>query len=133
MLPPATEAALIARLSPGEWATVRSFSENGDVRPDEIMHILIKLQVSDASALLLLLRKLGMMTLSTPSPYRLTARELELIAALLRGSTNKDIAKALGISVETVKRHMANIMDKTGMGTRTEIAVFALDHKLVTR
>ena len=44
---------------------------------------------------------------------------------------HKDIAKQFTISEETVKRHLSNIFDKTGVSTRLELALFAISHKLV--
>lgn len=64
-------------------------------------------------------------------PYRLTAREREIILLITQGCTNKDIAEKLGISEETVKRHLTNIFDKVGMSNRLELALFALSHGLV--
>ncbi len=46
--------------------------------------------------------------------------------------SNKDVAKQFAISEETVKRHLSNIFDKTGVSTRLELALFAIAHKLVT-
>jgi two-component system nitrate/nitrite response regulator NarL len=41
------------------------------------------------------------------------------------------VAKQFTISEETVKRHLSNIFDKTGVSTRLELALFAIAHKLV--
>lgn len=61
----------------------------------------------------------------------LTARELEVISLVTQGGTNKDIASTLGITEETVKRHLTNIFDKAGMSNRLELALWALEHGLV--
>jgi two-component system nitrate/nitrite response regulator NarL len=63
--------------------------------------------------------------------YGLTPRELEVVTCIVEGCSNKDIAKQYGISEETVKRHLSNIFDKTGVSTRLELALFAISHKLV--
>lgn len=65
--------------------------------------------------------------------YRLTPRELEIVAQITAGASNRDIADALGISEETVKRHLSNIYEKTGVSTRLELALFALHKNLVPR
>ncbi len=54
--------------------------------------------------------------------YGLTPRELEVVQCIVEGCSNKDIARQFTISEETVKRHLSNIFDKTGVshaaGTR---------------
>src|ERR1700735_3910552 len=70
---------------------------------------------------------------STPEKktYGLTPRELEVVTCIVEGCSNKDVAKQFAISEETVKRHLSNIFDKTGVSTRLELALFAIAHKLV--
>src|ERR1700683_2551927 len=63
--------------------------------------------------------------------YGLTPRELEVVTCIVEGCSNKDIAKQFTISEETVKRHLSNVFDKTGVSTRLELALFAISHKLV--
>jgi DNA-binding NarL/FixJ family response regulator len=55
----------------------------------------------------------------------LTSRELEIVSAIRRGNSNRDIATTLTISEETVKRHLSNIYRKLGVSSRLELAVFA--------
>ncbi|MGW1345534.1 helix-turn-helix transcriptional regulator [Kribbella sp. NPDC002412] len=55
----------------------------------------------------------------------LTAREREVLAQLVAGRSNGEIAKALFISGKTVSVHVSNILRKTGTATRTEAAVLA--------
>jgi two-component system nitrate/nitrite response regulator NarL len=63
--------------------------------------------------------------------YGLTPRELEVVTCIVEGCSNKDIARQFTISEETVKRHLSNVFDKTGVSTRLELALFAISHKLV--
>jgi two-component system nitrate/nitrite response regulator NarL len=63
--------------------------------------------------------------------FGLTPRELEVVTCIVEGCSNKDVAKQFTISEETVKRHLSNIFDKTGVSTRLELALFAISHKLV--
>jgi DNA-binding NarL/FixJ family response regulator len=63
--------------------------------------------------------------------YGLTPRELEVVTCIVEGCSNKDIARQFKISEETVKRHLSNVFDKTGVSTRLELALFAIAHKLV--
>ena len=62
---------------------------------------------------------------------RLTPREFQVIAAVTDGETNKGIAARLSIKEDTVKHHLSNVFDKVGVSTRLELAVFAINHKLV--
>lgn len=62
--------------------------------------------------------------------YGLTGREIEIIAAVVCGCSNREIAERLKISESTVKHHIANIFDKTGQSTRMELAVFAREKRL---
>lgn len=64
--------------------------------------------------------------------YGLTPRELDVVTCIVEGCSNKDIARQFAISEETVKRHLSNVFDKTGVSTRLELALFAIAHKLVT-
>jgi two-component system, NarL family, nitrate/nitrite response regulator NarL len=63
--------------------------------------------------------------------YGLTPRELEVVTCIVEGCSNRDVAKQFTISEETVKRHLSNVFDKTGVSTRLELALFAIAHKLV--
>ncbi len=63
--------------------------------------------------------------------YGLTARELELVTAIVAGASNRDIAAQLGISLQTVKHHLTSIFYKTGASSRLELALLALKQGLV--
>ena len=63
--------------------------------------------------------------------YGLTPRALEVVGCIVEGCSNRDIAKQFSLSEETVKRHLSNIFDKTGVSTRLELALFAIAHHLV--
>ena len=66
-----------------------------------------------------------------PLVEELTPRELDVVSAVARGLSNTAIAKALGTSVETVKTHVTNAMDKLGVRNRTQLAVSALLYELI--
>ncbi|MGH9522137.1 MAG: response regulator [Terriglobales bacterium] len=57
---------------------------------------------------------------------RLSERERQIAALIARGLKNKDIGRELGISENTVKRHLQSIFNKTGARDRLELAVMAL-------
>lgn len=64
--------------------------------------------------------------------YGLTARELEILRYIVDGKSNKEIAADLGLSVNTVAAHRANIMDALGIHKTAELVVYALRNGLVT-
>ena len=63
--------------------------------------------------------------------FGLTKREFDIIGTIVDGYSNKDIARKYTISEDTVKHHLTNIFDKVGVSSRLELALFAVNHKLV--
>ncbi len=64
-------------------------------------------------------------------PDRLTDRELEVLALVTQGLRNKEIAAELGISENTTKYHLRNILEKLHAQSRTEVAARAVRDGLV--
>jgi NarL family two-component system response regulator LiaR len=62
---------------------------------------------------------------------RLSPREVEVLAVLARGRSNRAIARALSISEETVKAHVSSILAKLHLADRTQAAIFGLQQRLV--
>lgn len=62
---------------------------------------------------------------------KLNPREKEITRLIIDGLTNQGIAGKLGISVETVKKSIRNIMDKLGVSNRTQVAIAASQLGLV--
>jgi NarL family two-component system response regulator LiaR len=68
-----------------------------------------------------------------PGPeYRLTEREREVLALLVEGLTNRQIAQRLTLSHSTIKFHVSSILSKLGAASRTEAVSLALQHRLVS-
>jgi DNA-binding NarL/FixJ family response regulator len=63
--------------------------------------------------------------------FGLTRRELEIVAAIVEGCTNRDIAQKFSLSEDTVKHHLTHIFDKLGVSNRLELAMFAVNHRLL--
>lgn len=61
----------------------------------------------------------------------LTNREIEVLEQVIEGSTNKEIAKELYITENTVKIHLRNILDKLHVNNRVQAAVYAVREGLV--
>lgn len=59
----------------------------------------------------------------------LTQRELEVLAHIAAGDSNKHIARALDLSLHTVKRHVANILDKLDLASRGQAADWFRTHR----
>lgn len=66
------------------------------------------------------------------SPETLTERETEVLRLVAKGRSNKEIAHGLGISDKTAKTHVANILAKLGLASRTQAALFAVRTGLVS-
>ena len=58
----------------------------------------------------------------------LTRRELEILASVADGRTNREVAKLLWVTEQTVKFHLANIFRKLGVSNRTQASRWAHDH-----
>jgi DNA-binding NarL/FixJ family response regulator len=68
---------------------------------------------------------------AAPSPDRLTDRETGVLRLVVAGRRNKEIAAELGISENTVKFHLRNILEKLHAESRTEVAARAVREGLV--
>lgn len=63
---------------------------------------------------------------------RLTKRESDVLALLVKGHSNKEMAEAMFISEKTVKNHLTSIFRKLGVKDRTQAAVYALKNNIVS-
>jgi len=66
-----------------------------------------------------------------PVTEPLTAREQEVLRLLARGAANKEIAADLSITERTARTHVSNILGKLGLASRTQAALWAVEHKMV--
>jgi two-component system, NarL family, nitrate/nitrite response regulator NarL len=62
--------------------------------------------------------------------FGLTPREMDIVPQVAAGASNKDIAQLFSLREDTVKHHLSNIFDKLGVGSRLELAIFAINHGL---
>lgn len=85
------------------------------------------------SVTLRLLRHVAETTRPAPGrhAHRLSAREVEVVRAIARGRTNREIAAELFISLSTVKSHLSGIQTKLGARNRVEVAAWAWENRVV--
>lgn len=85
----------------------------------------------DREAVAAVLAAAGQRSAPVPWPAGLSDREVEVVRLVASGATNKDVARALGISAKTVAHHVAHVYDKIGTRSRAGTTLFALEHGLV--
>jgi DNA-binding NarL/FixJ family response regulator len=62
---------------------------------------------------------------------RLTPREMQIVALIVQGCKNKDIALQLGTKEQVIKNYLRGIYDKTGVSDRLELALFTIHHRVL--
>ena len=62
---------------------------------------------------------------------RLTPKEMQIVALIVQGCKNKDIAAQLHTKEQVIKNYLRSIYDKTGVSDRLELALFTLHHRLL--
>lgn len=67
----------------------------------------------------------------SPLPWKLTARERQVLAMVAAAHGNKEIARRFNVSEETIKHHLTRLFAKVGASTRLELAMLATRHGIV--
>ncbi|MGE0406652.1 MAG: response regulator transcription factor [Candidatus Korobacteraceae bacterium] len=62
---------------------------------------------------------------------RLTPKELRIVALIVQGYKNKDIATHLGTTEQVIKNYLRNVYDKIGVSDRLELALFTIHHRIL--
>ena len=62
---------------------------------------------------------------------RLTQKELKIVALIVQGYKNKDIASELGTTEQVIKNYLRNVYDKIGVSDRLELALFTIHHRIL--
>jgi len=62
---------------------------------------------------------------------RLTPKEMQIVALIVQGCKNKDIAQQLNTKEQVIKNYLRNIYDKTGVSDRLELALFTIHHRIL--
>ncbi len=95
---------------------------------DQILHA-IGIVMQDAGAFPPhVLQRLARGDVSTDPLSRLSQREMEIAELVAQGYSNKVIGAKLGLSDNTVRNHLANIMQKLGFHNRVQVATLVLQH-----
>ena len=63
--------------------------------------------------------------------FGLTPRQLVIVAHVVAGLSNREMAEKLSISEDTVKHHLSAIFDKLGVSSRLELALFATHYGMI--
>ena len=79
----------------------------------------------------LIIGQLAKTSAREPSPADISRRELEVLALLALGRSNKEVAAALDLSVKTVDAHRSNIMRKLNLRTYSDLIRFAIRHQII--
>jgi DNA-binding NarL/FixJ family response regulator len=78
----------------------------------------------------LLARRVRERASASPPTEPLTDREREVLGLVARGMSNKAIADHLAITERTARTHVSNILGKLGLASRTQAALYAVEHRL---
>lgn len=62
---------------------------------------------------------------------RLTPKELKIVALIVQGYKNKEIATQLGTTEQVIKNYLRNVYDKIGVSDRLELALFTIHHRIL--
>jgi DNA-binding NarL/FixJ family response regulator len=108
---------------------------NKDAHHDELLAAIRAVSRGDGalhpSAARVLMQSYKAASRPSASSDALTQTELKVLQLLAYGSSNRELAEALGVSVRTVTTHVRNILDKLQLENRTQAALYAREHGLV--
>jgi DNA-binding NarL/FixJ family response regulator len=139
--PPTRIILLTAAIEPGEIVTAVHLGARGIITKDSATALLFKciqrvlageywLDRGAVKDLVQALVAAGAQEGRRAGPPPLTRRELEIIATVVEGASNREVADRFGLSPQTVKNHLSNIFDKLGVSNRLELALYAVNHQL---
>ena len=80
-----------------------------------------------------LMKKYQQAAASTSLESEMTSREIEVLACVAQGLSNREIAEKLSISTRTVTTHVQNILDKLGLENRTQAALYAVERGIIRK
>jgi len=86
----------------------------------------------DPAVARILTRRVAARREPAPPAASLTEREREVLALIAHGLGNQAIADRLGITERTARTHVSNILGKLGLASRTQAALWAVEHRLAS-
>jgi DNA-binding NarL/FixJ family response regulator len=98
--------------------------------PDQIIQSIIAVTQGNSIFPAHVLQKIARGELGPSAASKLSPRELEIVAYVARGLSNRGIGESLGLSENTVRNHLRSILEKLGFDNRVQVATFALEHGL---
>lgn len=101
--------------------------------PDQIVQTLIAVSRGNSVFPSHVLQKIARGELGPGPLTRLSQRELEIVAHVARGLSNRAIGHALNLSENTVRNHLRSIVEKLGLDNRVQVATFALEHGIARK
>jgi len=138
-LPEARVIHLTTNLTPGRLQAVFEAGGDGCLSKDrsadalgQAMRLVIMGEKVFPSEVMSLLRQVDRSGGSGTRPNGLSARESQILSSLLEGESNKAIANVLRISEATVKVHLKSLMRKLNVTNRTQAAIWAMNHGMIS-
>lgn len=114
--------------------SIRSAKNGVNVLSPQMMAKYVHTKMEDSEIDALCPPKSGLKRPETPrsleDEWQLTRRELQTLAWLAKGFTNKGIARELDLSESTVKVHVQSILRKLELNSRVQAAIFAVEHHI---
>ncbi|MEM9272089.1 MAG: response regulator transcription factor [Cyanobacteria bacterium P01_F01_bin.143] len=77
-----------------------------------------------------MLGKDGVSTIQVPNNVELTPTELKVVQLVAKGMANREIAEKLNVSQRTIESHVSNMLNKTSLNNRTELARWAIESNM---
>ncbi|MDA1360451.1 response regulator transcription factor [Glycomyces luteolus] len=99
-----------------------------DIDPDALASAIRTVHAGQLLLSPVAMRGLMSGNISAPSAPSLTPRESQVLGLIAKGQTNRQIARALGVSEKTVKTHVTNLLRRIGAADRTQAALWAVRH-----
>ena len=100
-----------------------------DSQPDDLLHAIRSVHRGQmAIPQTLAVKLINQPPRAAKTDSSLTGREQEIAALVAQGLTNKEIAQALGVSANTIRSHISNILNKLKLANRTQIAIYLKDN-----
>jgi DNA-binding NarL/FixJ family response regulator len=103
-------------------AAIRRLARGESIHPPDEMIAMLRLATQQQAA----------EVAAKAALQRLTARERQILQALAQGLSDKEIARRLQVSTNTVAAHMVNLLGKLGVHSRLQAVLLALKHQAVT-